>query len=336
MAGFEEREITSPVALCDAAGRLNHEALGWSRTPLHTCNLSGHFPQKKKWNFWLVLCEDFAFALTIAHVDYLGLGSAYLLDFKRKLLYEDAVIVPRGAGIKMPERVEEDVTLKQKAMTLSFTHTPETVRLRAQSPSFRGKPLAADITLRKPPGHETLNVVIPWNDDQFHFTSKQNTLPASGQVKIGDAVYQFNEKNANGVLDFGRGMWPKNFVWNWAVFNHRQGKDIIGINLGGKWTDGTGATENGICLNNRMYKISEKVTFDYDTSNFMKPWKIRTAATNALDLTLTPQYQKASSGKSDAQNNQVFGLFSGVLRAGGRTINVRDAFGWSEQVIGNW
>lgn len=336
MAKFEEREHTEPVELCDGEGLLNEEARGWSRTPLHICNLKGHFPKKKKWNFWLVLNEECAFSATIANVDYLGLGSAYVMDFKNGLLFEDAVIIPRGIGMNMPERVEETVELKQKTMQISFENTPEKIRIRADSPSFRGQKLAVDITLRKPPGHETLNTVIPWSRELFHFTSKQNTLPAEGAVTIGDRTYTFRPESANGVLDFGRGMWPSKFVWNWAVFNHRQGDDIIGINLGGKWTDGTGATENGVCLNGKLFKISEDVTFTYDTADFMKPWTMRTTDTDTLDLKLTPKYQKASSGSSSSQNNQVFGLFSGKIRVGGRTIDLRDAFGWSEQVIGNW
>ncbi|MBI2724214.1 MAG: hypothetical protein HYX50_04035 [Chloroflexi bacterium] len=43
-----ERELTEAVTLCDDGGRLRPDAVGWSRRPLHTCNVSGHTPRKKR------------------------------------------------------------------------------------------------------------------------------------------------------------------------------------------------------------------------------------------------------------------------------------------------
>ena len=47
-AVYAEREIVAPVDLCDARGRLNPAAVGFSRQPLVRANLSGHWPRKKK------------------------------------------------------------------------------------------------------------------------------------------------------------------------------------------------------------------------------------------------------------------------------------------------
>lgn len=343
MPKYNEREITSPVNLCNDSGGLNRDAVGWSRVPMHTCNLSGNWPRKKKWNFWLVLNEKFGFSATIANVDYLGVGAVYVADFSKKSCVDGAVVIPRGRGVNMPERVEEDVRIDRKDIRLAFTHTPDTVRIEAYCPSLQGRRLEADITLSKPPDHETLNVVIPWSDSEFHFTSKQNTLPARGIVKLGDDTIEFRPEDAFGVLDFGRGIWPKTIKWNWLSLNHRQGDDLIGLNLGAKWTDGTGDNENGICLNGKLYKISEDIIFTYDTKNYMAPWRMKTEVTDTVDLTLTPIYDKGSGVNSNADSqkvvassHQMFGHFNGMLKAGGRTVKVKDAFGWAEEHIGNW
>ncbi len=44
-------EITSAVPLCTASGRLNPEAVGWSRRPVHTANLRG-WGRTKRWEYW--------------------------------------------------------------------------------------------------------------------------------------------------------------------------------------------------------------------------------------------------------------------------------------------
>ena len=345
MPKYEEKELAGPVKLCDEDGELNPEAVGWSRRPFHICNLSGHYPRKKKWNFWIVLNKDIAFSLTVANIDYTGLGNVNLLDFRTKeVISDNVVLVPKGAGLDMPERADEDVKLVKKNMKIGFLQEKNGVRLRVECPKGQNGPLKADIFLEKPPEHETLNVVIPWDrKDNFHFTSKQNTLAATGTVLHGGREYVFQPEDSFGVLDFGRGMWPKNFVWNWASFNHRQDGDLIGINMGGKWTDNTGYNENGVCLNGKLYKIHEDLVFDYDTSNFMKPWHIKTDVSEDLDLELTPVYDRTggadsveTGGNAQSGTHVCFGFFNGKVPAGDRPVNIRNAWGWAEQVVGNW
>ncbi|HOX29425.1 MAG TPA: DUF2804 domain-containing protein [bacterium] len=343
MAEYIEREITEQVLLCDEKGELNRGALGWSRVPLHTCNLSGHWPRKKKWNFWMILNEDFAFSATVANIDYLGVGSVSIHNFKTGKRIDGASVSPRGLGVNMPPKVEENVRFKDAVIKVEIAHTPTEIRITSSCPSVQGRKVDADITLEKAPGHETLNVVIPWSNDEFHFTSKQNTLPARGGFTLDGETFEFKPETSFGVLDFGRGMWPKTIIWNWGSFNHRQDGDLIGINIGAKWTDGTGANENGICLNGKLYKISEDVVFSYNKNDFWEPWTIKTSVSNKLDLKLTPTYENAGgtssggdSSKVVAANHQMFGHYSGTLRAGDRTIHLKNAYGWAEEHIGNW
>src|SRR5262249_53399625 len=67
---YEEREVTERTDLCDARGRLNPAAVGWSRTPLVRANLVGHWPRKKRWNFWNWISPQFVFSVTLADIDY--------------------------------------------------------------------------------------------------------------------------------------------------------------------------------------------------------------------------------------------------------------------------
>jgi hypothetical protein len=84
-----------------------------------------------------------------------------------------------------------------------------------------------------PPGHETLNVVIPWNKRTFQFTSKQNALLAEGSVKLGGENMHYGGPQSFACLDYGRGIWPRDCVWNWGSASGRQNARTIGLNLGG-------------------------------------------------------------------------------------------------------
>ena len=64
------------------------------------------------------------------------------------------------------------------------------------------------------------------------------------------------------VLDHGRGKWPHAITWNWAA-GFPEGRDDTrgeppGITLGGKWTDGTGPTENGLFVDGVLHKIGDE------------------------------------------------------------------------------
>jgi len=73
-----EPEIITGVPLCRPDGSLNRDSAGWSRHPLHTCNLPATLPRKKQWNYWAVTSSDLLFSATIADVDRLQLGGAYI------------------------------------------------------------------------------------------------------------------------------------------------------------------------------------------------------------------------------------------------------------------
>jgi len=120
-----------------------------------------------------------------------------------------------------------------------------------------------------------------------------------------------------------------------------QGGRTVGLNLGGQWTDGTGMTENGICIDGRLTKISEDLVFEYDRAVMMQPWRVRTAATDRIDLLFEPEFERTSeSGHRDSyftNAHQMFGRYSGhITPDGGAAIELRDLFGWIEEHEARW
>jgi hypothetical protein len=336
---MSENELKTAVNLCKPDGTLNPEAVGWSRTPLHTCNLSGRWPRKKRWNYWAVTTEEYLFSATISNVDYSGLVFAYLADFANDLFEERTLIVPLGRGCELPPTVNADVRFDGKGMKAAMLQTENGVDLAVEVADFGGRPLSARFAITMPPEHETLNVVIPWDERAFQFTSKQNTLPAEGLVEWGGQTMYFNGPQCFACLDYGRGIWPYHCAWNWGSASGRQNGPTIGLNLGGQWTDGTGYTENGICVDGRLSKISETLRWEYDKGDFKRPWRI-TAPSGAVDLTFTPFMERVAASdlwlvKSEV--HQMFGRYAGTVTTdGGETIVVQEIIGWAEDHVANW
>lgn len=334
-----QNEITQRVPLCDQQGRLNPAAMGWSRQPLHDCNLRGRFPRKKKWDYWCVTGDTFLISLTIAHIDYLSLGAVYFLEYSTKRYAEQAAVKVLARAPVMPENVAGGIHFKQGRLSLDFDCAGETLRLTAQSRAFAGKPLDVALEIARPAAHESLNVVVPWNADTFQFTSKQHCLPTQGAIRWGDETLTFAPGTAFACLDFGRGIWPYRTTWNWAAFSGHSGADTVGINMGAKWTDNTGMNENGILLNGQLHKIFDDIIFEYDGQDFIRPWRMRSEASDTVRLEFTPFYDRAGSLNLLAistQAHQMFGHYSGELRVDGRTFPIDGILGWAEEHRARW
>lgn len=336
---LNERELTEPVRLVGPDGRFNPAAHGWSRHPLHICNVYGPLERRKKWNYWAVTDRNFLFSATIADMERAWTGGAYLFDRRTKLHISKGI---RRApwGQQMPEGVAGDIVLEHPDMTIWMTDAGAGTRIRVSAKDFAGRPLEADITVDRPAGHETLNVVIPWNDLETQFTSKQNTLPASGFVQWGDQRFEL-EQPAFGCLDYGRGVWPEHTVWNWGAASGVVDGRVIGINLGDKWTTGTGATENGLCVDGRLTKIDEELVLEYNRTDWMRPWRVNTPVTDRMALVFTPEYDRhEQTGRREkffTEVHQLFGTYSGFIRPDGEEpLEVRDLFGWIEEHEARW
>lgn len=338
MTSTHERELTAPVALCDEDGRLLRDSVGWSRSPLHLCNLPPSLPRKKRWNYWAVNDDRFFFSATVADIDLVTLAFAYYYDRETGDFAEKTVLAAPGS-VPLAPTVAGDAILDAPAMRVALTNEGAGTRIVVDAADVRGAPLHADIVIERPAGHETLNVVIPWSDTQFQFTSKQNTLPARGIVSIGDRRYEFGE-GAYGCLDFGRGAWPEETLWNWGAASGMQNGRLVGLNLGGKWTDGTGMTENGICIDGKLTKIGDDLGFTYDRARLMEPWTIATASSDRIALTFTPEYERVSKAENEtylSEVHQMFGRYDGtIVESEGTRIAIANLWGWIEDHVARW
>lgn len=339
-----ERELLEPVRECLPDGRLNPGAVGWSRHPLHDCNLLGRWGRKKRWEYWCVTTDTHMFSLTYADIDYIGLVAVgFMDDYSAPAVHEKVGVLPLAAGMAMPPTVGVGVLrTRTPGLRVTVNREDSATLLKARATTVGAHRIAVDLRIETPPGHETLNVVVPWSETEFQFTSKQNCLPATGTVVYDGTTYEFGpHNNAFGCQDFGRGVWPYRTAWNWASASGSLADGTtFGLTLGGKWTDGTGATENGIVVDGRLHKIGEDLEWRYDTTDFERPWRITAPLTGRVDLEFTPFCDRAARlnlGILSTAVHQCFGHFTGtVVTDEGDTIAVDGLLGWAEEHRARW
>lgn len=331
------------VDLCNADGTLNRSAVGWSRTPLHRCNLpSGlrSWGRAKRWDYWCVTSYPWIVSFTVAHVDYLALVSVWFRDLESGRYVEKNVGSPLAAGVRLPETVGgADIDIELLGSALHFVESSEGTRLCFDAPLKGKKRFEVDLLVEAPADHETLGVVIPWSDRLFQYTSKHNTRPARGQVRIGSDEYTFGD-DAWGCLDYGRGRWPYRTAWNWGSASGLSDGHVVGLQLGGKWTAGTGMTENALCIDGRLHKISEELVWEYGLDGPRRPWAISTPVSDRVDLRFEPAWNRSAhldAGFAATRADVCFGHYSGtIVDDCGTSVAVDRLFGWAEDCRWKW
>lgn len=339
-----ERELVDPVNLAiDAGRRLNPEARGWSRHLLQTANQRGYPGRKKKWDYWSIQAGDLILSGVVANLDFLGTSDVWWLDMSSMTQGGRGVTVPGGRGFDLPERAGAmPIRIDSKKYRFSM-HDDESgsTHLDAEWTEKSGEPGCLSAVIEMPENFETLNVVIPWSDTLYQFTSKHQGRPARGTLSVGDARWSFGGDNdAWGVIDIGRGRWPHRTVWNWGggAGRARTG-EVIGLQVGAKWTEGTGFTENGVFVNGRLSKIGRELEWAYDWNSPMKPWHVRDTE-GQIDALLTPRYDKY--GLIDAkvmrrETHQLFGTWEGfVVDDSGERLEFSGLQGFAEESRARW
>ena len=335
---YVERELTRPIDLCDAAGRLDPAAVGWSRVPLVRANLRGHWPRKKRWNFWNWISPRFVFQVTLADIDYAAFCQVTFIDFTTRRTTAGMTLA-RPGSFAMPEHVERTVEFSRGAIRYANVQDGGRMKVDVAATAATGERIAADFVVSTPPAHESLNVVVPWSATRFQLNSKHAALPCHGHVDVGGTRYAMDPAECHAVQDFGRGVWPYRSFWNWGVATGVQDGVRIGVNVGARWTTGTGLNENGLLVDGRLHKIMEDVRWDYDPADWMRPWRVRAPHSGMVDLSLEPivaHRTRTSLGPLSTGGVCCFGRWHGTIDAGGETIAVRDLVGWAEEFAHRW
>ncbi|HEX2850229.1 MAG TPA: DUF2804 domain-containing protein, partial [Acidimicrobiales bacterium] len=283
----------------------------------------------------------------------LGLADVWWVDLAAGATGGRGLMLPGARGIALPDvPATAPLRIARRDFELDITDDAAgTTRWKASWRERDGRSGRLDIAVALPPAHESLNVVIPWSDRRFQYTSKHQARPASGTLSVGDRTWSFGAGGGSdggvdggveawGVLAVGRGRWPYRTRWNWGGGAGRAASgEVVGLQLGGKWTEGTGFTENGVLIDGALTKIGRELEWDYAWSNPMRPWKVRDPG-GQLDLVLSPRYDKHSRtelGVLGTETHQVFGRWAGTfVDDTGRSFAFDGLQGFAEESRSRW
>ncbi|QTX05945.1 DUF2804 domain-containing protein [Agromyces archimandritae] len=333
-----ERELTEPVALCRPDGRLNPEAVGWSRHPLHDTDgigrgLRGRL-RNKRWEYWAFTSRRWIAAVTVSMLDYATLTEVWVLDRASGEEIDRTAITPLSQGVELPGTLGRGVAsadVPGVRVRIEELGSSGGTRIRATTDRVR-----LDVVAERPAGHEALGVVVPWSATRFQYTVKDVARPARGVIEVDGEPAELGD-DAWAVLDHGRGRWPYRMAWNWGAASGRNNGHTIGLQLGGRWTLGTGSTENAFSIDGRLHKISDELEWSYTPGRWLDPWRI---IGDRVALRFDPFHDRVAHtnlGLIASDTHQCFGRYRGTVTADDGTVHPIDGLlGWAEDVRQRW
>ena len=341
-----QHEIVSPIPLLDEAGNLTEPGYAKRLLPVYDrSKIRGGATRLKEWDYYLVMNDHFALALTIADNSYMGLCSISLLDFDTQfqVTRSPMYLFPMGStGLPVTSKVG-DTAASGKGYGIFFRNDGHRRQLIAHMDKFHdGKDLDAEIMLSAEP-EESMVICTPFDKPgHFYFNQKINCLRADGTVALGDKTYTFDPSDSFAVLDWGRGVWPYHNTWYWGSASGLLCGVPFGFNIGYGFGNTSAATENMLFYAGKAHKLSE-VTFHIPCrdgrEDFLAPWTFE-SDDKRFEMTFSPVMDRASLTSAaflKSDQHQVFGRFSGTaVLDDGTVLEVKDLMGFAEKVENKW
>lgn len=341
-----QHEITRPIPLLNKRGNLTEP--GWARGPLPVYSraaVRAGATRLKEWDYYLVMGEGFALALTVADNSYMGLDSISLLDFKEGWQVTKSPMRPFPmGGTGLPESsLRGDVASTGRGYGIFFRNKEGRRMLAAHMDRFKdGLALDVQVALTEPP-EESIVTCTPFGKaGHFYYNEKINCMRASGHVKLGERNYVFDPASSFGTLDWGRGVWPYHNTWYWASASGLVEGVPFGFNLGYGFGDTRAASEDAVFYDGRLHKldrVSWRIPQRDGKADYLAPWRF-TSGDGHFEMDFYPVMDRVSCtslGVLKSDQHQVFGRFTGrAILDGGRIIHVRDLMGFAERVENKW
>lgn len=292
----------------------------------------------KEWDFYQVVCGRKVLQLTIGHISYLSQVSAYIIDLDTGKRAAVSKILLGSRKIKKqlslnPESPSLTQYFSQK-LKIQFEVTDKKRRLTLSQMDNYGVRAEIDVTLTNVAAEKDKMVIATPFDKpkQWYLNYKENCFTANGYARIGNMEMEIVD--GNGVIDWGRGVWPRKHEWIWGNGSTKVNGKHFGFNIGWGFGNTENATENMFFYDNKAYKLAEvKEVRIGDKLRYVDSDK-------KFVFDVQPIYDNFTQTKAVIVNNschQNWGLWSGyVILDDGTKVEVPPFVAFCEHAVNNW
>ena len=298
----------------------------------------------KEWDYYFIHDDEFGIALTIDDNSYMGLVSVSILDFKNnKDITKSYIKWFTNGKTNLPSTSKNgDIYVTNKKYSMLFENKNGKRHLVCLMQNITpNKDFSCDITLEITSPYSMV-IATPFKKKKhFYYNQKINLLKTIGEFSYGNIKHTF-KNNSLGVLDWGRGVWTYSNTWYWSSLNGFYEGHNIGFNLGYGFGDTSKASENMFFYDKQAFKLDD-VKFNIPKNekgkeDYLGKWTF-TSIDNNINLEFKPiidRYANTNALIIQSKQHQVFGYFSGVIKADNKEFKFENLLGFAEKVSNRW
>ncbi len=327
-------EFTQSTPLLETDGSLagngwaRHAVMDYDRNRVADSKLD----RRKEWDFYAVLTPDYFLGVTIADISWTTMGTVDVADFATGETYFALGMGVGGATLGATPYETSTFDVVERHLAFDFKDDARTLRI--DFPEATGS-----VHIDDDADDESLAAAIPFSEPgSFFYENKIFARPATGSLQFGDLNFEFPKGESFAVLDWGRGVWPGEFEWGWAVAAGTVDGVPVGFNIGFGDGDDTHATGNALLVNGVLHKLCG-VDWKWPEDNIMDPWTF-SSPDGRLEMTLEPIFDQSNDidiGSYYVAMEKVIGRVSGrMVLDDGSVVEIEDFIGFAEHAFQRW
>jgi len=331
-------ELTSFQHLLTKSGNIANPAFARHMYYIYDRNQVKRASKLKEWDFYQINFGHVVLQLTMGHISYASSITATLIDMDKNIRRSTGKVMLFNNVFKnkMPLNPEVPNVLRYFSPNLmaQFETTEKGRRLSFTYLTKKGPSAEIDVYLTNcSPNKEKMVIATPFaKPKQWYLNYKENCFIVNGTCRIDDMNYKIH--NGFGVLDWGRGVWPRKSSWVWGNGSTVVEGKHFGFNIGWGFGDTSAATENMFFYDNKAYKlgnveetkIGDEYRYESDDKRFV------------FDVEML--YDNYTSTKAVIVNNschQRFGLWCGyVVLDDGQRLYIPPFLAFCEHAQNKW
>lgn len=345
-----ERVLTLPLVPTSVADAHGHPRFGTYRGELDEVvleRLMGPYAlpaplrwlKHKKWTYATVAAPEVVAVFAIADFTYTSNAFVSIVDLGTgRVVFDDSFLGLPGTRVHVGPRPGPGAcaSFKRPGVSFRIERHAGTQRydinldIRPLNPFADRIRWEGSLTAQGAP--DALTVIAPVPEDGLvNVTQKRAAMLSLGTLRVGRRTYGLD--GGVGGVDYTSGLLARHTRWRWAMGNGRLADGTaFGFNLVEGINDQSErCNENALWVGGDLYPLA-RARFGFRKEDPLSPWTVQTVD-GAVTLRFHPLHvHKESRDYKLVRSNfvQPLGLFSGSIRAGGRTLEVNDVGGVTE------
>ena len=291
----------------------------------------------KEWNFYQFQYDHYVLQMTLGHLSYIGQMAVTLMDIETGEKWSYSTMKPLFVP-KLDLDAEKPSICRyaNEECRLQFTVKEDKRILALKGHSKDYDVIEVKLVVENDPFNEKMVIATPFDKTtQFYLNYKENYYKATGYARFGDKYVAF--KDATGLLDWGRGVWPYTHEWYWGNLTSHIDGVPFGLNIGWGFGDTSHASENMYFYNKKAYKVGELIG-EWNDNDLMAVKHFR-SQDGKLTFTFTPFWDNYTFNEFvvvDTHCHQIFGRFSGTIETEDGIKEFKDVVAFIEHAVNRW